>query len=77
METSENVKKKRFSMPSSFTVLFLIIVLMAVLSWFIPAGTYDVDEAGNIIAGSFHYVDQQPQGLWDVFMAPIKGMIGT
>lgn len=77
MDNAEQKKKKGFSMPSSFTVLFLIIVAIAILTWFIPAGTYQVDDAGNIIAGSFQYVDQQPQGIWDIFMAPVKGMIGT
>lgn len=65
------------SLPSSFTILFIIIVIMAILTWFIPAGTYQVDDAGDIIAGTFAYTDQQPQGLWDIFMAPVKGMLGT
>ncbi|WP_027109012.1 YfcC family protein [Lacticigenium naphthae] len=77
MSTTDKVKKKLFSMPSSFTVLFIIIAIMAVLTWFVPAGSYEVDEAGSIMSGTFSYVDQQPQGIWDVFMAPVKGMIGT
>lgn len=75
METSS--KKKRFSMPSSYTVLFLIIVVIAILTWFVPAGEYAVDDAGNIISGSYQVVEQHPQGIWDIFMAPVKGMIGT
>lgn len=30
--------KKGFKMPSSYTVLLIIIAIMAVLTWFIPAG---------------------------------------
>lgn len=75
MEASQ--KKKRFSMPSSYTVLFLIILVIAILTWFVPAGEYQVDEAGNILSGSYQVTEQNPQGLWDVFMAPVKGMIGT
>ncbi|MFO8069894.1 MAG: YfcC family protein [Alkalibacterium sp.] len=71
------LKDKLMSLPSSFTILFIIIIVMAIFTWFVPAGSYEVDEAGNIIAGTFAYVDQQPQGLWDVFMAPVKGMLGT
>lgn len=70
-------KEKLLSMPSSFTILFIIIIIMAILTWFIPAGSYEVDEAGNIIAGTFAYAEQQPQGIWDIFMAPVKGMLGT
>ena len=75
MEASQ--KKKRFNMPSSYTVLFLIILVIAILTWFVPAGEYQVDEAGNILSGSYQVTEQHPQGLWDVFMAPVKGMIGT
>ena len=68
-------KKRHFKMPSAFTILFLLIILMAVLSWIIPAGAYKLKD-GSIIAGSYHRVAQHPQGIWDVFMAPIIGMIG-
>ncbi|CAG5845357.1 arginine-ornithine antiporter [Streptococcus pneumoniae] len=32
--------KKGFKMPSSYTVLLIIIAIMAVLTWFIPAGAF-------------------------------------
>lgn len=74
---TQTQKKKKFSMPSSFTVLFLIIVAIAILTWFIPAGSYNTDDAGNIIAGTYHTVESHPQGIWEVFMSPVKGMLGT
>ena len=69
-------KKKGFKMPSSFSVLLIIIAIMAVLTWIIPAGQYKVDKAGAIIAGSYESVKQNPQGIWDVLMAPINAMLG-
>ncbi len=69
--------KKKFKMPSAFTVLFLIIIFVAALTWIIPAGQYETDKSGNIDASSYEQIDQQPQGLWDVATAPINGMIGT
>ena len=33
-------QKKKFEMPTAYTVLFIIIVIMAVLTWIVP-------EAGN------------------------------
>ena len=70
-------EKKKFEMPTAYTVLFLIIMAVAVLTWIIPAGEYQIDsETGNFIAGSYSQIENQPQGLWDVFMAPVKGMIG-
>ncbi|MDE1548252.1 YfcC family protein [Jeotgalibaca caeni] len=72
-----NIQKKRWKMPSAYTVLLGIILVVAVLSWIIPAGTYETDPDGTIIAGTYQVVERNPQGLLDVFMAPIKGMIGT
>ncbi len=70
-------KKKKFQMPSSYTVLFLLIVLVAILTWIVPAGVYEyVDStASNLqpIPGTYKVAAQNPQGLWEIIMAPIKG----
>ncbi len=34
------MKNKKFKMPSSYTILFLIIVVVAILTWIVPAGEY-------------------------------------
>ena len=35
----------KFKMPSAFTILFIIIFLVAILTWVVPAGAYQyVDE---------------------------------
>ena len=73
----EQSKKKKFKMPSAYTILFFLIILIAILTWIIPAGSYEVNKAGNIIAGTYHHRPSNPQGIWDVFMAPILGMIGN
>ncbi|MBA1434212.1 YfcC family protein [Bombilactobacillus bombi] len=70
-------KRKRFKMPSAFTILFFIIGFVAILTWIIPAGQYSTDKAGNIIAHTYKMVQANPQGIWDVFMAPIYGMVGN
>ncbi|WP_311154965.1 YfcC family protein [uncultured Streptococcus sp.] len=61
--------KKGFKMPSSYTVLLIIIAVMAVLTWIIPAGAF--------IDGVYQKQAQNPQGVWDVLMAPIRAMLGT
>ncbi|MBY4969564.1 YfcC family protein [Streptococcus suis] len=72
---SEKVKKG-FKLPSSYTILMLIIAFMAVMTWIIPAGQYQVDEAGHLVAGTYEKVAQNPQGIYDVFMAPVRAMLG-
>lgn len=69
-------KKHHFHMPSAFTILFMLIVLIAILTWIVPAGEYKINSAGNMVSGTYHAVASHPQGIWDVFMAPIIGMIG-
>lgn len=69
-------EKKGFKLPSSYTILMLIIALMAVMTWIVPAGQYQVDDAGNLVAGTYEKVAQNPQGIYDVFMAPVRAMLG-
>lgn len=70
-------KAKKFSMPSAYTILFFLIIVVAILTWIIPAGEYATTKAGNIIAGTYKARASSPQGIWDVFLAPINGMVGT
>ncbi len=74
-ETKEKGKKK-FQMPSTYVILFGVIALIAVLSWVVPGGAYELNEAGDAIAGTYHVVESNPQGIWDVLMAPVTGMLG-
>ena len=69
-------EKRGFKMPTSYTILMLIIAFMAVMTWIIPAGQYQTDDAGNLITGTYEQVKQNPQGIWDVLMAPIRAMLG-
>lgn len=69
--------KKKFKMPNTYVILAVVICIIAVMSWFIPGGAYDLDAAGQAIPGTYHIVSSNPQGLWDVFMSPITGMLGS
>lgn len=68
--------KKGFEMPTSYTILMMIIAFMAVMTWIIPAGQYQVNEAGDLITGTYERVAQNPQGIFDVLMAPVRAMLG-
>lgn len=64
--------------PTAYTILFLLIILVAALTWIIPAGSYDRvmnDTVGKEIAvvGSYHEVEANPQGFVDVMLAPGAG----
>ncbi len=70
--------KPGFRFPSAFTILFGLIILVAVLTWIIPAGQYarvPSEALGKDIpvAGSYAPTEANPQGVFDVILAPIAG----
>jgi len=70
-------KKMKFKMPTAYTLLFTIIVVIAALTWIVPAGEYDIldPESGEYepIPGTYTEMEQNPQGVWEVLYAPISG----
>jgi uncharacterized ion transporter superfamily protein YfcC len=69
--------KRKFTFPTAFTILFILLILIAIATWIIPAGAYDVDEAGSPIPGTYHSVPSNPQKLLiSALMGPINGMYG-
>jgi uncharacterized ion transporter superfamily protein YfcC len=70
-------KKRRFTLPSAYTILFFLIVLAALATWFIPAGTYDTNKEGEPVPGTYHEVKSRPADiLVDSLTAPINGLYG-
>jgi uncharacterized ion transporter superfamily protein YfcC len=70
-------KRRRFTLPSAYTILFALIVLMAIATWLVPAGVYDRDEEGAPVPGTYHEVESNPQRiLIDSITAPINGLYG-
>jgi uncharacterized ion transporter superfamily protein YfcC len=75
--TAPEPTRRGFSLPSAYTILFVLIVIVAALTWIIPAGKYDVDADGQPIPGSYHRVEQNPQRIIvDSLLAPINGLYG-
>ncbi len=68
----------RLRIPNTFVLLFAILALIALATWFIPGGKYDthlVNGKQLIDPASFHYVESAPQGLVALMKAPIKGFV--
>jgi uncharacterized ion transporter superfamily protein YfcC len=67
-----------FRFPSAFSILFALIVLIAALTWIIPAGQYARVASEALgkdvpVAGSYAPTEANPQGIFDVILAPIAG----
>ncbi|HIF9188712.1 YfcC family protein [Photobacterium damselae] len=69
---------KKLKFPSAYTILMLLTVFMAALTWLIPAGQYQMvnnETLGKMVplVGSYQTVASNPQGIIDILMAPIQG----
>ena len=73
-----NGKKVRCyeKIPHPVTMLFGIIILATVMSYLLPAGSFEreiVDGRQRVIPGTFKFVDQNPVSILDMFTALAKG----
>jgi uncharacterized ion transporter superfamily protein YfcC len=76
-EPQEKTGKRGFSLPSAYTILFALIVLAAIATWIVPAGTYNLDADGAPVPGTYHEVASHPARiLVDSLTAPINGLYG-
>ncbi len=74
---AEEKSKKKFTFPSAFTILFLLLIVIALATWIVPAGSYDYDAEGKPIPGTYHEVESNPQALLSsALKGPINGMYG-
>ena len=67
--------KQGFSL-NIYGLIFAIMVFVAVLTYILPAGQYDtVEKDGRTytVAGSYHTVASNPQGIGAVLTSPAKG----
>ena len=79
---AQEIKKKR-QMLSSYSIVFLVLVFVTILTWFVPqsvvvksGGTKEIIynailADGEVLRGQ----GLQPMGLWDLLMAPVKGFV--
>lgn len=75
------MKKKR-TIPHTYVIVFGIIVVAAILTWFVPGGEFErvqktIEDGSTqevIQEDSFHYVENQPQ-TWEIFAAFFKGFV--
>lgn len=75
--TSEEPTKQGW-FPTAYSILFFLVIVMAVLTWIIPAGEYNRAPNAALgkdapVPGTYAPVDAAPQGLHDVLTAPIAG----
>jgi uncharacterized ion transporter superfamily protein YfcC len=58
--------------PHAITMLFGIIILVSVMTYLLPAGTYErilIDGRSTVVPNSYHTIESTPVGLLDMFKA--------
>ena len=68
-------KKKGFSLPHVYIVILILMLIITVLTYIIPAGSYVRDASGAVDPNSFTYVDQTPVGFLQFFTALHQGFV--
>ncbi|MBU5360976.1 YfcC family protein [Enterococcus raffinosus] len=80
------LKKKKFVFPHSYTLIFLLIIVAALLTWFIPSGqfktiveTINGMEKTTVVPGTYHQIDKAGygQGIGAILEAPAAGVINA
>ena len=76
---STPLTKKKFTFPSTKLLLFILIVIVTIATYIVPAGQYQyiVDESGSTVvdAESFAFVDRNPVSPFRMFVALKQGFV--
>ncbi len=80
METKKKKGLSGFKMPHTYVILVTIMVVMLLLTHIIPAGEYDrvqdpVSGKMVVVPGSYHTIDVDAPGFFDLFMALQTGYV--
>lgn len=71
-------KLKKRKMPHTYALLMMVIVVAALLTYLIPAGTFERKKVNGqtvVVPDSYHILPSQPASLLDIFRAIPEGLI--
>lgn len=78
MEGSLSVSRRRkFEMPHTYVMLIAIMLVMAALTYILPAGQFERMEINGrtmVVPNSYEVIAGNPQGLFDVLLAIPEGL---
>lgn len=80
MAEDKSNRKKGFTMPHIYVILFTLITIGVIATYIVPAGSYEretVDGVDMIIPDTYGSVEQTPAGLMEYMTAVPRGVIAT
>jgi uncharacterized ion transporter superfamily protein YfcC len=72
------MSKLKFHVPNTYLLIFSLLIIIAALTWIIPGGQYErttINGREVVVQNSFKYIDNNPQGFFAIFIAPLKGFV--
>ena len=83
------VTKRAWSLPHTYVLLFVMIMLVGALTWVVPSGEFERETleiadgyiANTVVPGTFQPIDKVTedrdlrQNVFDVLSAPAKGVV--
>lgn len=80
-QKSDKVSKKEMQMPHTLVIIFAIIILVSIATYFVPGGAYErvVNESGKtvVVDGTFSFIESNPQGLVEILKSPLEGIVSA
>lgn len=76
------MKKKGITTPHIFSVMFVLIIAVAIFTWILPAGNYSRIADPNtqheiIVPGSYNITKSNGIGVWQIGISIFEGFIGS
>ncbi|MGD7043061.1 YfcC family protein [Jeotgalibacillus proteolyticus] len=71
-------QKKKWEMPDTYVILFLVLLAAVIATYFVPAGSFEremADGVERVVPGTYSEVDGSPTGFMDIFLALQMGMV--
>ena len=83
------MEKRRWSLPHTYVLLFVMIMLVALLTWIVPSGVFERQQleiadgyvTSTVVPGTFQSIEKVTderdlrQGFFDALSAPAKGVV--
>ncbi len=74
----KKTKQFKFTMPDTYVLLFIIVILAVGATYIIPAGEFERETVNNmtvVVSDSYHTVESNPASLFDIVLSFQKGMV--
>lgn len=80
--SQETKTKNKFTMPHTYVIIGMILLILTGFTYIIPAGVYEraTDPVLNrtmVVADSFRFVTQTPVSIFKMFSAVVSGLVST